>query len=701
LDSTRLTTRRFSTPFYLFALVAAVAVPLLLFGALLLMRYAVNERARIEGEAMQIARQVALVIDGELEGLVASLRGLGASSALARGDLVEFHAEAKRLVEGDDAIVVLRDLSSRQFLNTQRPFGTELPPAVPLSSAEQAAFSAGRPRVSEVYASPLSGEPRVAVALPIARGGASPYLLAITVPTSRLRDALTPAVPAGWTVGVADRNGTYVTRSARHEDFTGKSGLAEYLSKAVGRSGTFASVNFEGTQLVAGYYRSNFSDWLFGANVPQQMVEAPLWRSLTLVAVLAAGVLALAALLAYMFGRRVTAATAELVDRAVALGKGQPVAPMPASLAEFAVLGDALAAAAATVEERARERARAAEREALLGGIFDAAGLYVGVVELLGDDYRYVVANHRIAARFGRSETGVEGARASELGLRPQEIHERLELCRRCIAAGGPLTVEYGFPRGGVEQGWYLATFTSILPGRSGLPRIAFTALDISERKRSEEQRLLLINELNHRVKNTLASVQSIALQTLRGAGAATEIREALTARLVALARAHDVLTRESWEGAGLHDIVAGATSPYGGPDRFRVGGPSVWLTPSLSLSLALALHELATNAAKYGALSAERGTVAVTWEIADALRIPRLTLRWVEHGGPRVRAPTRQGFGSRLIQRSLAAEIEGAVTIDYAPEGVICVIQTTIRQGSAPLDTRWQGDYKARNAFT
>jgi two-component sensor histidine kinase len=109
-------------------------------------------------------------------------------------------------------------------------------------------------------------------------------------------------------------------------------------------------------------------------------------------------------------------------------------------------------------------------------------------------------------------------------------------------------------------------------------------------------------------------------------------------------------------------------------------------------LSLALSLHELATNAAKCGALSAERGMVAIAWEVADPLHMPRLALRWVERGGPPVRPPTRQGFGSRLIQRSLAAEIEGAVTIDYAPEGVVCVIKTTIRQGSAPLDAMTSG---------
>src|SRR5688572_29662324 len=169
--------RRLSTQTYLFGLVAAVLIPLLAFAAFLLTRYAEAERARFEREAVQIARQVALVVDAELAGLAALLKGLATSSALATGDLAVFHAEATRLVEGRDEVVVLRDLGSRQILNTQRPFGAALPAAIELSPAEQATFAAGRPVVSEVYASPLSGEPRIAVAIPIVVNAATTYIL--------------------------------------------------------------------------------------------------------------------------------------------------------------------------------------------------------------------------------------------------------------------------------------------------------------------------------------------------------------------------------------------------------------------------------------------------------------------------------------------------------------------------------------------
>jgi PAS domain S-box-containing protein len=200
---------------------------------------------------------------------------------------------------------------------------------------------------------------------------------------------------------------------------------------------------------------------------------------------------------------------------------------------------------------------------------------------------------------------------------------------------------------------------------------------DRTEQRAADEKQSLLINELNHRVKNTLATVQSIAAQSLRSAASAEQGRAALDERLLALSRAHDVLTRESWEGAELSEIVALAVSPYIGSDPARIAldGPSVRLAPRMALAIAMALQELATNAAKYGALSAPLGQLSILWtRKADVIH-----LRWEEKGGPRVEPPLRRGFGSRLIERSLAAELGGEAAIDFAPGGVICTITATV----------------------
>ncbi|CAN7192828.1 PAS domain S-box protein [Phenylobacterium sp. LjRoot225] len=209
------------------------------------------------------------------------------------------------------------------------------------------------------------------------------------------------------------------------------------------------------------------------------------------------------------------------------------------------------------------------------------------------------------------------------------------------------------------------------------LTRVVGVVDDVTERRRAEQRQQLLINELNHRVKNSLATVQSIAAQTLRSAPDLTSARELFETRLVALAAAHDLLTAESWRGARLTDVVASAMAPFEATQRPQINrsGPPVWLAAHRALALALALHELATNAAKYGALSVPEGRVTISWSASGE----QLTLSWIEEGGPPVAAPTRSGFGTRLLQRSLAHDLHGEVAFTFAPEGVRCEIRCEV----------------------
>lgn len=213
-------------------------------------------------------------------------------------------------------------------------------------------------------------------------------------------------------------------------------------------------------------------------------------------------------------------------------------------------------------------------------------------------------------------------------------------------------------------------------------------ARDITERKRADEQRQLLINELNHRVKNTLATVQSLVMQTLRTTERSADARPLIDARLTALARAHDLLTAENWEGAYLREVVERALKAFAAGARAEVRGPVVRLTPKQALALSIALHELATNAAKYGALSNESGRVTLNWELRGAGDAEVLHLAWRESGGPPVSPPMRAGFGSRLIERNLAFELNGEARIEYRPEGVEAFISTPVERR---LVYRWE----------
>jgi PAS domain S-box-containing protein len=200
---------------------------------------------------------------------------------------------------------------------------------------------------------------------------------------------------------------------------------------------------------------------------------------------------------------------------------------------------------------------------------------------------------------------------------------------------------------------------------------------EIAERRRAEELQKLLNDELNHRVKNMLATVQAIAAQTLRGAPA--DDKEAFEDRLLALSRAHSLLLRENWEGVGFRELAHKILEPFAAPEahalRYELAGEDIRLRPKQALSLAMALHELATNAAKYGALSKETGRVALTWGVEERPRGERLTIHWQERGGPAVEAPATKGFGSRLIERGLARELGGSAELRYERAGVTCLI--------------------------
>ncbi len=202
-------------------------------------------------------------------------------------------------------------------------------------------------------------------------------------------------------------------------------------------------------------------------------------------------------------------------------------------------------------------------------------------------------------------------------------------------------------------------------------------------RLKAAHQQALLINELNHRVKNSLATVQAIAAQTFREGQNSAEGCNLFNSRLAALARAHDVLTKQSWEGADLADVVDRAVGPFqGASERFIIDGSNVWLSPKQALALSMALHELATNAVKYGALSNEAGRARIAWFIAPHNGSGELHLTWTEEGGPRVDPPLHKGFGSRLIERSLAYDLDGEASIEYRPEGVVSIIKSPLESG-------------------
>jgi PAS domain S-box-containing protein len=210
---------------------------------------------------------------------------------------------------------------------------------------------------------------------------------------------------------------------------------------------------------------------------------------------------------------------------------------------------------------------------------------------------------------------------------------------------------------------------------------------DLTKHKEDEVRSRMLIDELNHRVKNTLSTVQSIVWQTLRTTTDPRAIQQSIESRLFALSRSHDLLTREKWESAGLLDIAHDALEPFGvsggRADRIIIMGENIRFSPKAALALGIAFNELATNAVKYGALSNATGSILIEWTIGTASEGRRLLLNWKEKGGPLVKSPAHKGFGSRVIERGLAHELEGTTHLYYRPEGLICTMDIPLPSGA------------------
>jgi PAS domain S-box-containing protein len=289
---------------------------------------------------------------------------------------------------------------------------------------------------------------------------------------------------------------------------------------------------------------------------------------------------------------------------------------------------------------------------------------------------------NRVANRWS-VWTGTSGLGGSWIdAIHPDDRQPSIDAWSLSVATGEPYDLEH---RVRMVDGSHRWARSRAYPRRRDDGEICLwygSTEDVHERKVAEEHQRLLINELNHRVKNTLASVQGIAFQTLRGEVSLAEARARFEARLMALSGAHNLLTEENWGGASLERVVTDSIEHLAGEaGRFDVGGAPLRLAPRAALALAMALHELGTNAAKYGALSAEGGRVSIGWTQSG----DRLHLLWRESGGPPVAAPTRRGFGSRLIERGLAADLGGAAALHFDPAGLRCEIHASLAAIRAP----------------
>ncbi len=618
------------------------------------------------------ANVIASAVEARLARHLAVARALAASPALLADDLNAFRQQASAAFPDiSDAWPMLSAPDGQEIMNLY-PL-----PALPRRSpegmaVEALAFETKLPAVGGVYRAEGIRKWISTIEFPIFRDG-KPFLSLTIVMSaeafSRLLDA--QHLPEGWITCISDAKGRYVARSFSSAASEGQP-VSQGWKATLQHPGIVEFRSLEGEWVANANEVSPLSGWTIGVAEKESVLEAPVLATLRWAIATGIAVSLLSLFLAFLVARRITRPIRELERKASALVSGQP-ATFSAGPPEIGRVWEALQIAV-TEKQRFEHDLHLSEemlRTAAEGAKFGA---------------------HDYDAATRRMNWSPELGRLLGLGYAPRSnvswqagatfIHpgdrEEVQAALHEIVKGANFSYELEFRivRQDGEVRWVLDRGQLIRDPQSGrTQRVIGVAIDITERKLAELRQQMLLKELSHRVKNTLAIVQSIAMQTLRGTKDPSQFASVFEARLLSLASAHGLLTQRAWEGAGLGDIVRGAIGPFlssAGESAFQLSGPSVDIPANSTITLALMLHELLSNAAKYGSLSVPGGRVAILWQVTKSGEGSRLDLNWKEEGGPPAAEPARRGFGTRLLMMG-AEQLSGEIAISFEESGLCC----------------------------
>jgi PAS domain S-box-containing protein len=678
--SARKERRSLSVGDYLAALALAVAIPLVALAFYVSQRVADSERTAARASHMTTARSLAAVVDREIEKYVAVGWTLAHSPALLAGDFVAFRAEAAQThAYLPGSWIVVLDLNEHMLVNTRLPLGTPLP-GRPLRAAEERALATGTPQVSDMVFGRVSRRFVTFVAVPVFQDGKPRYLLQLVLDPEHFRTLLLEQeYPRDWLAGIVDGQGNFVARlpdeDGRHVGQPASEGWRDAIRRSP--QGMVEHPSLEGDPVVEAYLPTA-NGWTVGIAISKAAIEAPLRKTEWLLLAASLACVALGLTLAWLIGRRFLRSAQVLHAAANDMALEKPVAPARTGVREI----DGAVAAFAAASDLLRSRAE--EREKFVA-LVEQSDDFIGIG---GFDGKTIYLN-RAGCRLVGLEPG-KGAGLPIGAFHPEPWARKLR--------------EEIFPviRDG-ENNWIgeaqlrhmqtdrpidvmMNIFGVRHPSSGEVLCYAGVMRDITEQKRAAALQKTLMGELQHRSNNLLAVIQAVAQRSLAGDASLDDARNAFQQRLLALARTHRELTRSNFAGLEVGEIVRAELAPF--TARARIEGDRVMLGPQEAQNFSLAVHELATNAAKYGALSRPEGSVDIRWILAANGSGQMLKFAWQERDGPAVAAPARRGFGSWLLA-SLFAQAQ----FDYADTGLKCALdmplgRTAPATAPGPVDT-------------
>jgi len=651
----------------LFALAVACTIPIALVACGLVWYFTAKEFDQYERDLADRAALALTAVELKVQSVLEDLQILAESPAIAAGDFETFgtHLRAANILIGGYGLV-LADRSGQVVISTRRAPAEPLPKRA-LRDTQEKVLSTGQPQISNLITAIATNSPVVTIEVPVRIGDEIRYVLTIGLSPTYFADVMRKLVPAEWIGSIVDQRGMLISR-VPDLGVVGQP-IVPILLEQVGKSsGRWIAIESRGGgKAYSSFLRSEQLGWTVFLAVPRELLTPGIWQGLAILTAMVVIALAISLLLARQLSLWILRSLETLQLNVVALGQGGNLRPSaPSGLKEVAHMESVLANVSENITA-ARERV---ERERILLKT-TVQSMPVGVL-LVAPDGSVLLANRKALAIWctDRVETFKDFTNVTRLrldGTRYPPADWPIARVLRSRKATEDEEVIHVAP-----DGRQIRVSVSAAPvhDEAGTLIAAVAAFyDMTELRTALAQQKLLLDEINHRVKNTLATVQSIATLTRAGSGSVESYVEAFQQRLFALSRAYDLLTDNNWQGTDLSAIVSATLEPYGRATQVAIKGPPVYLPPKQTLALAAALQELATNAAKYGSLSVEKGRLSVLWSAVDQ----RLDLTWTESGGPSVAPPTRRGFGSRLIEEVLAREAGWTSKIRYETSGLSC----------------------------
>lgn len=658
---------------HLLVLISAATLPLLILVAVLGFANADAQRRVIDVVQRDVVSNLTHLLDREFTRVIAVLQTLADMPELDAMPSPAFRQLAATIAtaHGLDAIGVYD--RAGQLLATSLPLVT-LPIRTDMTPIA-AAFE-DRVAISGFQIGIATKNPLFIVSVPIRRNGTIATVLTAGVGPARLSGLFAEAgLKADWPAAVVDRNGIFMSRSPDNALYIGSPARAEIvaIAKSQDSEGSFDNVTYEGIVVTNTFRRSLDSGWTVVVAVPRIEIDAIFWRTVAWQFPVGAALIGLSLLFALYVARRISAPVRSLGDAARALGEGRALPPPETAISDFRDVSAAFSKAAALAQE-----------------------LHAIEQNLAASDRRYRVAMS--VGHMGSWETNLEdrtrtwtpegmelfglslanghgrvGGNDDEYytALHPEDRH--LMAHHHALAHRQDTFVsDYRIVRPDGMVRWLSGHAQVLSRAADGTARLMVNvARDITERKRAEQHALLLMAEVNHRAKNLLGVVQAMIRQTARHGDPETFVAR-VSERIIGLAASHDLLVENQWQGVDVAELITGQLAHFKDliGTRVLLDGPPARLSAAAAQGIGMALHELATNAGKYGALSNREGQVCISWRV-DAKGQQGFSMSWLEDGGPPVATPTRRGFGQMVIGPMAGAAVHGVAEVLFHASGI------------------------------